>query len=222
MSAWLLCAQLVLTAGAENPHLAEAMAQIQALEERKALQTLERAKDWAKGSPRALAQVHLYMGLAHAGLVDEARAVQSFEAALALDRTLQLPPNLSPKVNEWWQQARAKYPAPEVKTPSPAPAAALAPSPPDVPAPAPQTAPLLRRYAGYGLLAAGAAIIGGGVYSGIRAQSVARSAAQEPFGAPALALQEEANGHATTANLLYIGGAVAAGAGAVLVVSGSF
>lgn len=70
----------------ENPHLQRAITQVENLDEAEALKTLEKARSWPKNSPHDLALVHLYLGLAHAGLSHGKQAVEAFEAALLLER----------------------------------------------------------------------------------------------------------------------------------------
>ena len=91
----------------KNPFLAEGIAQVESLNEEKALETLAKALK-CRNSPETLAQVHLYLGLAHAGVANEAKAVSSFRSALTLDNTIcNLPgwDKSSPRVQEWWVKA---------------------------------------------------------------------------------------------------------------------
>lgn len=224
IAAVLLTAAVMGASPEENPHLNRAIEQVQRLEEKAALQTLEEARRWPGNTPEVLARVYLYTGLAHAGLADEQNAVKSFVTALKLQRDLQLPPHMSPTVVEWWRLAQERVPRP-AEPPSPpvaaAPAAAVATPP--VPASRPGvTGADLRRWGGYGLAAVGMAAMAAGAYSGLRAQSLANQAQSEPFAAPAQRLQQDANASARTANLLLVGGGIVAGAGAALWVSGTF
>jgi hypothetical protein len=57
---------------------------------------------------RDLAQVALLMGLAHSGLAQQSEAIQNFRIAHALDPSIGLPPNSSPRVIQWWVVATSK------------------------------------------------------------------------------------------------------------------
>jgi hypothetical protein len=136
---------VLLLAAAPGPAelLATAKQQLAAHHEVEARRTLERAKVLAAEQPALLARIHVYLGLAFAEAADEKKATDAFRAALKLDRAVELPPDSSPKVIEWWtkaggtvQTAKVEPPPPAPPPPEPAPA-----SPPPIVVEAPPPAP---------------------------------------------------------------------------------
>jgi hypothetical protein len=136
-----------------NPYLERGIKQVQDLDERTALRTLEQARSWTGTTPAELARVHLWIGLAFAGLRQPAKAKENFKAALVLEPKLELPEDASPLVQAWWREAggtegSAREPA-AMAPPAPGPPAppVIAPPPaavaPQAPAPSlpPPTAP---------------------------------------------------------------------------------
>jgi hypothetical protein len=108
----VLCAALIsgllgATPAAEslNPYLAPAIQQIRDFDEAGALATLEKARKWPQNTPRDLAQVYFYTGLAHGALAHEDEAVRCFKNALELDPSVSLPRDASPRIKEWWKRA---------------------------------------------------------------------------------------------------------------------
>lgn len=49
--------------------------------------------------------MHLYLGLAHAGLAQAEQAIEAFKAALLLDPSVRLPEGTSPRIRGWWRKA---------------------------------------------------------------------------------------------------------------------
>lgn len=154
----------------ENPHLQRAVKELESLDEAGALRTLEKARTWPKNSPHDLALVHLYLGLAHAGLSHGKQAVDAFQAALLLEPTLVLPPDASPRIREWWVKAGGEGPraaavveAPKnvepVEPPQPPPPVKLTPVAVEPPPPAVVIAPAQSsRVPGFVLLGAGVVV----------------------------------------------------------------
>jgi hypothetical protein len=101
-----------------NPYLAQAIAQLAALDERAALETLAKAEAWAKDAPMELAKVELYVGLAHAGLNQKPAAEDAFRQALLLDPAVMLPKDCSPVVWSWWREVGGGE-GPPTRLPSP-------------------------------------------------------------------------------------------------------
>lgn len=240
MKMLLLCAAAVLGVATVptptlNPHLQRAMVQIDQLQESDALRSLELAHAWPHNTPQDAALVHLYTGLAHAGLADEARAVASFRTALKLEPKLQLPGEQAPRVHQWWRLAGGEEPRstgslqeptrdePVTSTPAP-PAAVPAPSPAwaasaKQPSQPPSKVAAMRWIAG-GALAAGALAAAGGAYLGARAQAQASLANSELHITSAKAAYTAAENQSTGSTILFaVGGALAAGGAIVFIVS---
>lgn len=209
----LLSAQPTSTHTVANEHLARAIDQVQALDEQAALLSLAEARKSPTLSAGELALVHLYEGLAHAGLANGPDAIAAFHAARLLEPSLTLPAEASPRVREWWAQA-APGTAPEARaTLEPLPTVPEAPPPQLVePTPVAAVSPV-PGWAPYA--AAGAAVVAaaGGIWSGIQASSHAQAANDAAGIAAASDLRRRAEREALTANLLY-GGAVLLGGGA--------
>ncbi len=235
---------VVVQAGTEapasaNPHLPRAVAQLRALDEAAALKTLEQARAWTKNTPRDLAFVHMYIGLANAGLARDGEAQASFGKALLLDPDLELPRFASPRVRDWWTRAGGKVeaaPAPakaEAGPPVPPPQLALKPAaavPPPAPVvgpatPSPAKAPVAGAgisksravpWVGVGLAAAGLAGLGVAAWNGTEASRLGRKAAGESDLRQAVPDQASAQRASETANVLFgVGGALAVAGGAV-------
>ncbi|MDQ3266376.1 MAG: hypothetical protein M3Y59_22465 [Myxococcota bacterium] len=197
-----------------NPHLARAIRQVEDLEEQAALESLELARRWPEVSTSQLAQVHLYEGLAHAGLANGPEAISSFHAARLLDPAVALPSGSSPRVREWWVQAT---PASRV-TQAPGPKPELQGPPPAATAPPPvleSSSPAIPRWVPYAVAAVAVLSVGTAVWSGSQASLHAREANDLVDIGPASALRAQAVGEAFRANLLY-GGAVLLGGGAAI------
>ena len=209
----LLC--LLLAAAPGNPHLPRALEQIRALEESDALRTLQRARAWPDNTAADLARVHLYTGLAHAGLSSEARSIASFRDALLIDPRLTLPEGVSPRVQEWWKAAGGGASTP-VLEPPPAPAPPVVEVPPQAlqapPAPPRSFAARHRRsvlLAGAGVLAGTAALL-----VGRQATRLGEAAREEGAIGHAVSLQRDGEQRARMSNGLALGSALlAAGAG---------
>lgn len=88
-----------------DPQVRKAKAQLESLDPQGALRTLEAARVRLQDAPRSLAEVYLYIGLAHASLADQEKAIASFRAAKLLWPDVALPPDVSPKVQDWWAAA---------------------------------------------------------------------------------------------------------------------
>jgi hypothetical protein len=106
------------TSGGDNPYLGEAIRQLRALDERAALETLAKAESWPRNTPQQLALVHLYVGLAHAGLNEKLPAEDAFRNALLLDPGIVLPNDVSPVVKSWWREAGGSEHVPPAPPPT--------------------------------------------------------------------------------------------------------
>ena len=199
-----------------NPHLAQAIRELRELEEQKALRTLEQARKWASRSPEALAEVHLYLGLAYAGLARERDAVEHFHAGLLLDPGLVLPDWASPRVREWWVKAGGPSSAPPSEALA-APAPTPAPGLPPVATPDAARGPRWSQWSGRALMVLGAVAAGGAVWAGLRANALDAESRSERWAPAAAELRQRAESRARTANLLWGASAGAGAAGLVLV-----
>ncbi|MBL8957633.1 MAG: hypothetical protein JNK82_43060 [Myxococcaceae bacterium] len=133
---WLLLSAALLAAP-ENPHLKRGIEQLAEMDEAGAVRTLEKARAWPKNSPHDLALIHLYLGLAYAGLSQQSKAVDAFRAGLLIEPELELPADASPRIREWWVKAGGRPPtAPTVEPPPQKPEPSAEPDPAPVPAPA--------------------------------------------------------------------------------------
>ncbi len=201
-------------AAGPNPHLARAIEQVEDLEEQAALESLEQARRWPGISTLELARIHLYEGLAHAGLANGPEAISAFHAARLLDPSLALPKESSPRVREWWTQATpGGQPGPGPKAPPEVqglPPAATAPPPVLA-----SSSPAIPRWIPYAVAALAVVSVGTAVWSGSQASLHAREANGLVGIGSASALRTQAEGEALRANLLY-GGAVLLGGGAAL------
>lgn len=113
-----------------------------------ARKTLERALPYAADDRLLLGKLYLTLGLAWAEGAYEVRAIDAFTTALKLDRSLTLPPDTSPKIQEWWKEAEDSLPErvepqpqpePQPSEPKPEPKPEAKPEP--VAAPEPKPAP---------------------------------------------------------------------------------
>lgn len=202
-----------------NPHLARAIQQVQDLEEQAALESLELARSWPEVSTSELARIHLYEGLAHAGLANGQEAISSFHAARLLDPSLTLPTDSSPRVREWWAQAAPSsgvaqapggQPGSSRIAPPEVPPAATAPPPSRV-----SSSSRVPRWVPYAVAAAAVLSVGTAAWNGSQASLHAREANDSVGIRAASMLRAQAEGEAFRANLLY-GGAVLLGGGAAL------
>ena len=211
--AWCLIVALSTSATAraeQNPFLPEAIQRIRDFDERTALQLLDQARRWPHNTPADLAQVHLYTGLAHAGLAHEREAVDAFRAALVLDASLRLPDDVSPRVKEWWLRAGGVVDVP-------APVELLPPEKTGIALPVeePRAAPSRRlTWTGALLAGAGAIVVGGGIYFSGQAVQLDGQARQDPTTAFASPVYRQAVRDAQTGNILY-------GVGGPLLIAGS-
>lgn len=212
-----LFAALLLSGGAwagpENALLKKVREELQALNELAALKTLEQAREQAKNSPDDLAWVHLYTGLAHAGLADKPKAVKSFQTALVLLPDIALPTWVSPVVRNWWVEAGGVVPAaadtPRVQQPR-----TLEPPfqrPEEVKPDPGQKGWKTTRWVGVGLSAGAVALVTTGFIQGKRASNLAAQAQAQPDLSAGLTLRRQAESTATSANVLFaVSGALAA------------
>ncbi|MBL8949543.1 MAG: hypothetical protein JNK82_02115 [Myxococcaceae bacterium] len=212
-----------------NPLLDEAVRQYDALDEVAALSTLARAKAWPQNTPHQLALVHLYTGLAHAGLAHEAEALASFESALVLEPELELPPGLSPRVRAWWARAggalreppSALRPAdaPRVDAPPPleAPQRVEPAAVPDLMGREAEAPVAVRRPLGIALAAAGAGALVAAVVLSVQAVELGNRANAEGRGiGEAQALYADARLRSQISTGLYVGAAAALAGGGLL------
>ncbi len=210
----LLSAAPLATGETGNPHLRGAMEQVRSMNEGAGLKSLELAARWSGNGLHDLALIQLWMGLAYAGLSEEAKARRAFEAALRLEPGLPLPEQTSPRVSAWWKAIRDQLapPPPVLTPPAPAPPAALA-LPPPTERPVAST---VRRATGTGLLILGAVGMGTAAYLGLRAGATHQSAVREPAVGAAVALQSTAEGEARASTVLLGAGGAALLAGGVV------
>lgn len=174
------------------------MRQVADLEEAAALETLAKAKQWPHNKPVDLAIIHLYEGLAHAGLSQDAEAFESFKKARSLDPELTLPSGTSPRLAEWW--ARAK------------PVIVLTPPVESAPKPFMKTS----RWVASGLMVAGLAVAAVGVVNGIQASDLNGQAQRAEGVVDSRALELKGQQSATRANVLYaVGGGLGVAGGVV-------
>ncbi|MBL8955587.1 MAG: hypothetical protein JNK82_32730 [Myxococcaceae bacterium] len=139
----LLELALALAVSAANPAvglLETAKEQLARHDDVAARKTIERALPYAADDRRMLGRAYLLLGLAWAEGAFEQRAIDAFTTALKLDRTLTLPDDTSPKVEEWWKRAQGMLPQP-VAEPEPTPTPEPAPEPTPAPEPQPEPKP---------------------------------------------------------------------------------
>lgn len=212
--ALLLCAPSAWAQPAPNPYLAQARVFYQGLEFERCLQRLKQAG--ARESTVAeQAEIALYGGLCNAQLGNFEAAELHFTRALELDRTLELPPYTSPKIEALFQEVASRLPAAEE---APSPSAALTPR--ELPPPAYRGADLSAQpqrsyvapiaFGGAALLAGGAA-----TYFGLQAQRFEGEANAAHFEVDAHRLGQDARRNATFANI-GLGVATAAVSGAII------
>lgn len=186
----------------QNPHLVAAIEQLAALDDRGALVTLERAAAWPENDAAELSWVHVYFGLAWAGLNEKKKALESFKTALTLAPERRLPPSTSPTVQQWWKEAGGA--SNEKPKSGGFLAESLAPPPPKSVTP---------RWVALGLFGGGALAAGVGGGLGAFSQELARSA-HDPMSSPrigdALSLQGQAERSALAANVLFAAAGVLA------------
>ena len=91
----------------ERTPLEEGVAQLNDMEDRKALDTFVIALKEAKNDDE-VSTIHVYMGMAHFNLMDKAAARESFRAALKLRPKTPLPANVSPKIREFFNEVKGK------------------------------------------------------------------------------------------------------------------
>lgn len=204
-----LLALVVLTA---NPHLPVARDQVRNLDEKAALKTLDKAMAFPDTTPEELAQIWLYIGLAHAGLIHEKEARAAFRTALVINPNLEMPAGINPAWQEWWRQAKVERPAVAPLEPKPVVEAPPLQLPSTPPPPPPEGKPAWRTGLGIGMISASVIAITAGAFVGVQARALSQKAAGEPI-LHAQSLQRDAEARATTANVLY-------GAGAGLMVGG--
>ncbi len=225
---WPFAALAVSLAAAPtgNPLLDKALGQLDALDEVAALATLTQAKAWPSNTPHQLALVHLYTGLAHAGLAHEAEALEGFKSALVLEPELSLPASVSPRVRAWWLRAGGKAPEPPAaKKPADAPRLDAPPSlePAAAPRPAvleqrePEPGVGVRRPLGVALAVAGVGALVAAVVLSVQAVELGnRANAEGRTIGDAQALHAAAEQRAQLSTGLYIGGGVALAGGGLL------
>jgi hypothetical protein len=213
-----LCVILWISAGSHawaqvsaNPYLLSAREKLQALDDEGALTLLDQAKHWPGNSESDLAQVYLCMGLAHAALAHEEKAIEMFRNALILDAGIHLPDDAAPRVHEWWHKAGG---ASETAAAPPSDAPVLAP----VPSLAPVTTVVTvvqkepSRVHGVtitGAVTGGLGLLGlaGGAYLGSEAQSLRDQAQQSAGTSVMIPTYRNAVSDAQKANALYAVGA---------------
>lgn len=205
----LLTAMVVVGA---NPHLPIARDQLNNLDEKAALKTLDKAIAWPDTTPAELAQIWLYIGLAHAGLIHEKEARAAFRTALVINPNLELPDGTNPTWQQWWRQAKVDRPAAPPEAPKIMPPLVGQPLPPAALAPAPE-APTWRRGLGLGMVGASLIAIAAGAIVGVQARALWQKAAGDLGVGHAQSLQRDAEARASAANILYGtgGGLLAAG-----------
>ncbi len=198
-----------------NPFVTQAKALYQKLEFEKCLKRLEQAGRW-ENTKHQLAEIELYAGLCVLGLGNEREAVERLEMALKLDRGIELPALVSPKVTALVDKVRAKLgpvpePEPAVAPPPDAPAVVLLEPPPPPPPAIAEPAPRPVRVAApltVGAIAAATAIAGG-VLGGLAKSSEAGSHGAT-FESDAVALGGRAQNEALAANVCFgVAGAAA-------------
>ncbi len=153
-------------------------------------------------------RILLYLGLVHFTLGDRAPAEEAFEAALRLERELQLPADTSPKIAEVFEALRARLP------PAPKPAPEVKPQPEVEPAPKPgpaagASAPGPRNRVWTWVMAGlgGAALAAGGA-CGYLASASQQEFEDATWASDAMDARAAAQDRALAANLLYgLGGA---------------
>jgi hypothetical protein len=212
----------VLQAG-QNADLARAIQQLQNLDERGALRSLELARRQPGISREELAQVHLYTGLAKAELFGQKEATKAFRAALDLDPNIRLPRTASPLVRGWWGELGGIVEAAPALVPALAP-----PGPPPAPvvvtervvvhdtAPAPPSR--THRWVGVSIAALGVGVIAAALVLGARATATQRQSTSEADVALSASEHASAVQQAQTANKVgVVGGGLAIAGGVVFV-----
>jgi hypothetical protein len=210
LTAPLVCLLLLaapVTVAPGNPYLTEARKQVRELEETHALETLVKARALHPADGDEQAQIELTAGLAYAGLARREDAIERFVAALTLRPSVTLPPNSSPRVEEWWRVAVSRA-LPRYLPVNPPAGTAV------VTAPAPARSRPTVTWLPVALASTGLAALTAGVVLGINANNAAAGAQRAESVGAAQKIQGTANARATDANILFAAaGGLAIGAG---------
>jgi hypothetical protein len=207
--------------GSANPFLRAAREKLQTLDDEGALTLLEQAKHWPGNSESDLAQVYVCMGLAHAALAHEEKAIEMFRNALILDAGIHLPEDAAPRLLEWWHKAGG---GPETPAPPPSDVPLLSLVPSLAPSRTVVTVVQKEPSRVHGVTIAGAVTGGlgllglaGGAYLGQEANALRNQAQQSAGTSVMIPTFRNAVSDAQRANALYaIGGGLVAVGSAVL------
>jgi tetratricopeptide (TPR) repeat protein len=171
-----------------------------------ALQLLQAASQKPELSRPDQLRILLYLGLVQFTLGERDAAEKAFEAALRMDRKLQLPVDTSPKIVESFEAVRAKLPSEPKAKPGPKakPEPNVRPGPvAEAPAPEPPGRLWTWVMAGVG----GAALVAGGT-CGYLASESQQEFKDATWASDAMDAKAEAEDRALAANVLYgLGGA---------------
>lgn len=96
----LLCSAAAAAQSGGNIYLSQGKVYFQALEFEKCVQRMEQAARWQNSTRRELAEIELYTGLCKFSLGQTDESADHFTAALGIDPTLELPPGVSPRIAE--------------------------------------------------------------------------------------------------------------------------
>jgi hypothetical protein len=207
----MVCLSLTAFAAPSSlEQLTQAEAQIKALNEESAVEILEKLLAEPHLAPADTARAYLLLGLAHGGLANEEKAVESFRTARGLSHSLSLPPKTPPRVVQWWERAAPPLPP----APSQSPAVTGLGKAGDLPAPQNHRPPWLRHLA-WGLTGSSLVAAGVGAGFGVDARAAYAQARQQEWASEAEPLFHRAHGEAHTANLLFGVAATTAVAGLV-------
>ncbi|HOX44118.1 MAG TPA: tetratricopeptide repeat protein [Myxococcota bacterium] len=200
------------TARAGSPaELGQGIEAYENFEYAEALELLQAASRQPDLSRPDQVRILLYLGLVQFTMGERGLAEQAFEAALRMDRKLQLPADTSPKIAEAFEAVRARLPLepkakPEVG-PKPGPT-----GPDDKPRPGPVAAAPAPEPAGrvwtWVLAGLGGAALAAGGTCGYLASASQQEFKDATWAADAMEAKAEAEDRALAANVLYgLGGA---------------
>jgi hypothetical protein len=214
----------------EVPELTRAKELYQSMHYEQAQKALAKAITSPGLTPEDRAQIYLYTGLCRHQSGDEKGAAKAFKEALTIEAKTELPAGVSPKARRVFERMKAEVAAeqpPPSPPPSPPPEEPVKPAPvepqPAVAPPAAVAPPVVvaqpekTHHWWPSLLAGGAAIAAGGVgaYFGNQAVATRKSADAAMFAGDGFKLTQQAQGQATTANVLFVVAGVLAAFGIV-------
>jgi tetratricopeptide (TPR) repeat protein len=208
-------------AQAKNQHLDRGIKLLNDMEDAKALEELQQALAQPGNTPAEQVKIHIYLGITYFSLLKNEEAKKSFERALELDVTAELPESTSPKIRDFFaklKEERKRAASGVGQRP------ATRPSEPVGPVTPPPPPPPRRSINWPAWIAAGVAVAAGaaGLALGLTSRSSADRAADLSLPwAEAEAEHDAARGRALGANICFGVAGAAAVTSTVLFIVGS-